>query len=410
MAENYAFAPEGAKASTPQTKPWKLLIVDDDTSIHQVTTLALQDLVFKDRKMVCSSAFSAKEAIALLKEVPDFAIVLLDIGMETADAGLEVARFIRQELDNTLTRIIIRTGQPGYVPEREIIDRFDINDYKYKTDLTIEKLFTTIRTALAQYDQIHALSQLNQELEERIRQALEKQQQQQDALLAHNRNIQMGEMLNMLAHQWRQPLSRIAAVTAQLKFSLALDEMDINAFTEQIDHIENYTHELSGTIDQFKELYEPSQTNKTLPVHTVLTQCISMVKSHFESQQINILYTPINDLKTTPVCHELSQVIISLLKNAQEAFMVNRVENPTITICLSKTSEHFCIQVHDNAGGIPTNDLAKVCDPYFSTKPNKNGQGLGLYMSQKIVQQHCHGHLTITNENQGTLASIYIRP
>ncbi len=383
--------------------------MDDDPGIHHITTLVLQELVFKDKKMEFVSAYSAKEAIETLTADPHFAIVLLDIGMETSDAGLEVARFIRQQLQDDLIRIIIRTGQPGDVPEREIIDRYDINDYKSKTDLTIERLFTTIRTALSQYEQINELSQLNEALEIRIAEALQKQQQQQDALFIHNRSIQMGEMLNMLAHQWRQPLSSIAAVTARLKLSLALDEVNTPDFAQHLDNIETYTCKLSTTIDQFRELYEHTNKSPKITVHELLTHSIEMVKSHFENLNIQIDYTPVEDLKSTLVTRELYQVIICLFKNAQEAFLLRPTERPTITVNLSQ-DDYLCIQVQDNAGGIEEEDLPKVCDPYFSTKTNKNGQGLGLYMSNKVVQQHCNGYLDIHNKEGGTCINIYIRP
>lgn len=147
-----------------QDKKWKVLIIDDDKEVHAVTKLALHDFQFEHRQLDLISAYSAKEAKSLLLDNSDFAFVLLDIVMESNDAGLQVIDYIRNFLRNKLIRIIIRTGQPGYAPEHEIINQYDINDYKEKTELTTTKLYTTTRTALAQYKQLSELENKKNEL------------------------------------------------------------------------------------------------------------------------------------------------------------------------------------------------------------------------------------------------------
>lgn len=147
-----------------QKNKWKILIIDDDKEVHAVTKLALHDFEFEDKQLDLFSAYSAKEAKKLLSEHSDFAFVLLDIVMESNDAGLQVINYIRNFLENKLIRIIIRTGQPGYAPEHEIINQYDINDYKEKTELTTTKLYTTTRTALAQYKQLSELENKKNEL------------------------------------------------------------------------------------------------------------------------------------------------------------------------------------------------------------------------------------------------------
>ena len=140
---------------------WKLFIVDDDKDIHEITKIALKDLKFKNKAISFESAFSAEEAISKLKNKSQFAIVLLDIGMETSDAGLDVANFIRQQQQDRLTRIIIRTGQPGNIPEKEILNNYDINGYQSKIDPNIDNFYTSIHTAISQYDQISELANVN---------------------------------------------------------------------------------------------------------------------------------------------------------------------------------------------------------------------------------------------------------
>jgi len=405
MSDMIVFADENT-SSKPKEETWKLFIVDDDEDIHEITKLALKDLKFKGKSISFESAYSAEEAITKLKQNPQFAIVLLDIGMETADAGLDVATFIRQQLDDDLTRIIIRTGQPGDVPEKDIIDNYDINDYKSKTELTVEKLFTSIRTAIAQYDQINELAHLNEDLEIRIKDALDIQQKQQEALFLQDRTVQMGELLNMLAHQWRQPLSRISAVTTQLKFALALGEIDAGEFNKQIDGIEKYTHELSDTIEEFRTVYEPSKLSENTPVCALLEKSASIINSTFKEKKIHIDVTCDKEEKGCFTSTALYQVLLSLLRNAHEAFLDIDVVAPKISIYTQREEGLLKVCVQDNAGGIPDENLSKIFDPYFSTKDNKNGHGLGLYMSKSIIEQNCNGKIEVENKDGGSLFTI----
>lgn len=133
---------------------WKVLIVDDEREVHAVTRLALMELSFEGRGLHFLSAHTRAEAEDLVLQHPDIAIVLLDVVMDTDDAGLQVARFIRDEAHNQKARIILRTGQPGQAPERTVVLNYDINDYKSKTELTSQKLFTCVMSALRSYRDI----------------------------------------------------------------------------------------------------------------------------------------------------------------------------------------------------------------------------------------------------------------
>ncbi len=147
---------------------WSVLIIDDDPEVHTVTKLALHDFQFDNKKLKLISAYSEKEAIEILQVNNSFVIILLDIVMETSNSGLNIVDFIRNKLNNKFTRIIIRTGQPGYAPEEDIINEYDINDYKEKTELTSTKLYTTTRTALAQYKHLDELEKTKNELYENL--------------------------------------------------------------------------------------------------------------------------------------------------------------------------------------------------------------------------------------------------
>lgn len=159
------FAEEDEVEEKPIEASWKILIVDDEIEIHNITKLALKEFTFENKLIKFISAYSGKEAKEMIQAHPDIALILLDVVMETEEAGLEVVKYIRDILDNQIVRIILRTGQPGQVPEDVVIVSYDINDYKTKTELTNKKLFTTVVTALRAFRSLTQIEASKSELE-----------------------------------------------------------------------------------------------------------------------------------------------------------------------------------------------------------------------------------------------------
>lgn len=151
-------ANQASSISAATLEPWRVLIVDDEPDIHAITRLALTGFTFADRPLLLEQALSAQEAKTLLHTHPDIAVAIIDVVMETDKAGLQLVDYIRNELHDHLMRIIIRTGQPGLAPEKTIIDRYDIDDYKEKSELTETKLYTTLRLALKAYQAFDSLN------------------------------------------------------------------------------------------------------------------------------------------------------------------------------------------------------------------------------------------------------------
>jgi response regulator RpfG family c-di-GMP phosphodiesterase len=140
-------------------KPWRILIVDDEVDIHTVTKMALKRFELEGRGVEFLSAYNSNEAIKVIENNDDIALIFLDVVMETDDAGLRVAKWLREENKNTFTRIILRTGQPGQAPEEKVIMDYDINDYKQKTELDSTTLFTAVVTALRAYRDLIKINQ-----------------------------------------------------------------------------------------------------------------------------------------------------------------------------------------------------------------------------------------------------------
>ncbi|MDM8515017.1 DUF3369 domain-containing protein [Desulfobacterales bacterium HSG16] len=150
-SDELIFAEETEKISEKPLETWKVMIVDDEEEIHKVTKLVLDDFVFDGKGIEFLSAYSGKEASMMIRQHPDTALILLDVVMEANNAGLVVTQDIRETLKNNFVRIILRTGQPGHAPAREVITKYDINDYKLKTILTDHTLFTTVVAAIRTY-------------------------------------------------------------------------------------------------------------------------------------------------------------------------------------------------------------------------------------------------------------------
>lgn len=175
---------------------WQVLIVDDDPEIHSVTQLALSDLVVLGRHLEYIHAYSGSEACQLIEENPEIVLVLLDVVMETDDAGLNVVKHIRETLNRQDIRIVLRTGQPGYAPEESVIKEYDINDYKTKTELTRRKLVTTVFAAIRSYQQIATVNENRQGLEKIVAGATELSSKHSISAFCHSVLVQLNTIIS----------------------------------------------------------------------------------------------------------------------------------------------------------------------------------------------------------------------
>ena len=237
-------------------------------------------------------------------------------------------------------------------------------------------------------------------------------------LVQQSRLAQMGEMISMIAHQWRQPLSAISSTSIDLNLKLELENFDLEQsrqreefkayFIEKLQSIDSYVQSLTYTIDDFRNFYKPNKKRELTLFNVPTKKALSIMKGSILSDGIEIIELCTNcDKKVNIYSNEMMQVILNILKNSQDNFRDKKIKQPRITIaCECAIDDKITLNILDNGGGIPENIIENIFDPYFSTKDEKNGTGLGLYMSKIIIENHHNGKLKVKNTNEGVCFTI----
>ena len=255
-------------------------------------------------------------------------------------------------------------------------------------------------------DKTSELQNLNDLLELKVKEKIEELRAKDKILEVQSKQAVMGEMISMIAHQWRQPLSTITLQIANLQFKkllgqeLSPDEMD-SALSEISDTIIY----LSDTVDDFQTYFHPDKELQEVEVSELLSRAVNFTKSRVSKNNIviNICEDCVFMIKT--YSNEFVQVVLNILNNAIDAHNEKKTKNPIININAEIKDDNLIVSISDNAGGIDKNNLPKLFEPYFSTK-GKNGTGLGLYMSQMIVQKQFGGDLSVKSIKDGSVFTI----
>lgn len=229
-------------------------------------------------------------------------------------------------------------------------------------------------------------------------------------LLEQMKLAQMGEMIGNIAHQWRQPLSTISTAASGLKMKHEFDMLEKDDIPEFTDTIVTNTKYLSETIDTFRDFIKEEKETKEIVIQERIDETLKIVRASLENSHIKLInkidYE--NPIKVELVAEELAQVLINILNNAKDVILQRKIEDGTITVNLIKTNKNFKITIEDNAKGIEKDVLPKIFDPYFTTKHQFHGTGLGLYMSKIIVEKHLFGQLEVENTKEGAKFTITI--
>jgi signal transduction histidine kinase/FixJ family two-component response regulator/HPt (histidine-containing phosphotransfer) domain-containing protein len=358
-----------APAPPPPLPPWPVLVVDDDEEVHIMTRLVLSKLRYKDRPLELLTARSGNEADDVFRRREDIAVALLDIVMETDDAGLRLARRIREEFANTDTRLILRTGQPGQAPVRDVIVNYDINDYKSKTELTSEKLFITIITGLRSYDNIRSA---------RMAESASKLKSSFLAAMSHEIRTPMNGVLGMLELLGHTPLDadqRDMLLTAQDSAGALLriidDILDFSKIEAGRMDIDRHPVDIGTIMEGVADTLAPAARKKGLSFDLHVDPAIPTA------------------LMGDPV--RLRQVLFNLTGNAikfteQGGVMVRAERHPDAAPGVARVR----VAVTDTGIGIAPDQQTKLFQPFaqaeVSTSRRFGGTGLGLSISRRLIE------------------------
>jgi len=250
------------------------------------------------------------------------------------------------------------------------------------------------------------LQLLNQNLEEKIQAKIKKNREQEKMLFRQARYAQMGEMISMIAHQWRQPLNAISAAAATMQLKIDMEAYEKVFFKEKTLMIAKYIQHLSITIDDFRNFFKLDKEKETLEFSNIIDNALTLVSNALQSKGIAVVteYRCHCSIDTYP--NEIIHVILNLIKNAEDALLSNEITDPKMTIRTFGKDENIYMEIEDNAGGIDPSVITKIFDPYFTTKENNDGTGLGLYMSKIIIEDHCHGKIEVSNGEKGAVFTL----
>lgn len=238
------------------------------------------------------------------------------------------------------------------------------------------------------------LQQLNETLEERVKKEINKNKEKDRILFQQNKMAAMGEMLHNIAHQWRQPLSTISTSASSIQLQNELKILDDNTLEDSCKHILSNTQYLSQTIDDFKNFFKQDKEKTEFLIYDAIIDDIKLIKDNLKAKQIHLVTHDI-DTKASILGYknEFQQAILNILQNAIDALVKNRTDNRTIFI----EYKDNVLSIKDNAGGIDEKIIEKIFEPYFTTKHQSQGTGIGLYMTQEILQKHMNAEVKVKN-------------
>ncbi|TAE23800.1 MAG: response regulator [Candidatus Kapaibacterium sp.] len=392
---------------------WHLLIVDDDEEIHSVTRYALADFRYQDAPLTILSAYSGSEAREILRQTPQIAVVIIDVVMESNDAGLRLVECIRNDLKNEFVRLVLRTGQPGQAPEHDVIAKYDINDYKNKAELTNTRLMTLMTTALRSFSDIKDLDDLRKNLEHQVHERTRELTYANERL--HAVNIEKDELLGIVAHDLKNPLNvllNMVAMYEDMFVSSMLDGSDMAQIREFLHLVESSAEKMLNLISKLLDVNALEQGKFRMnliscPPAVLIAQTVEFMRHRAEVKNIALHCDISPEAATAHVFIDeqaFGQVVENLLSNAvkysphgknvyvrMKSEGGNMKQESSDTSALSPQISSFLrLEVADEGPGISAEDMKKLFGKFarLTAQPTggEDSTGLGLAIVKKMVE------------------------
>ncbi|MDF1881917.1 GHKL domain-containing protein [Sulfurimonas sp. MAG313] len=284
--------------------------------------------------------------------------------------------------------------------------------YVQQIGTLLEVLFFSLALAerinLLRQQNISTLSRLNSRLQSEVHDKILEIRVKDELLIQKFRLATMGEMLENIAHQWKQPLHKLSLVIQNYYFKNKLEgtsEQELEDFNDRSNALVTY---MSNTIDDFRNFFNPQKEKEYFDLEQTIRKVMFITSGAMSDEEIQIDILVESKLDIYGYENEFSQVLLNLFSNAKDALIMNNIEDRKIKIKLYETKDEMIITFTDNAGGIDKDILPKIFDPYFSTKEYKDGSGIGLYMSKMIIENSMQGSLCVVNTRTGAEFSIIL--
>ena len=368
---------------------WKVLVVDDDESVHQITRMVLRHEQYLGASIQLYHAYSAQEARDMLTREPGIAVVLLDVVMETSEAGLDLVRFIREEHENSLVRIVLRTGQPAMAPARKVILGYDIHDYKTKTELTDDKLFTTVVTALRSFQALNQLESYRGHLEDKVAQRtreLKAKNEHLEALHQENEGI-----LSMVVHDLRTPFSQIKGLAELLESDDITGEeraFMLQKINESTDNGLHLIEDLMLVSRKKRGAMDALRKRETIEVEAFLQGFMPYYQQLAQKKNIDLQWA--NTAGSTQMLTDVpyfKRILDNLITNAIKFTFPGKQVMVSATLM---DEQEVRLAVIDEGQGIKSKELPKLFTRFarLSARPTgtEDSTGLGLSIVKALAE------------------------
>lgn len=316
----------------------------------------------------------------------------IDLGLGVAQNNIKLLNILQKVVQNIT-----------YKQKQDILTKWFSSKYETKTDYKLFIIligFIVIVLFLIIYRH-YSVKELNKELSMRVAQELENSSAKDKMIFHQSKLVAMGEMMENIAHQWRQPLSQVNSCV--LIIDDTLDEHGIyNEVIEgKMQEIESLTQYMSNTIDDFRNFFDQHKKKRNIMIEEIIEKTLEVLKGKIELYNIKLIV----DFRMAHECYthfnELQQVFLAILNNAIDVLVLNNIENPSIKIEIKKDKDMLLISLCDNAGGISEEIMEKIFEPYYTTKHKAQGTGLGLYIAKVIIEDSLGGSLKVKNNFSG---------
>jgi len=372
-----------------KNKNIKVLVVDDSKVAVEKTSYYLEKYNLKVVK-----AYNGMEALKVIKENPDIKLVYTDYNMPLMN-GLELTRELRKKYSKKEMSIIVVSSQSDSKTSSTLL-KYGANDFLNK-NYSKEEFYARLNSTLEILGLFEDIEKQNDENREKDK-----------IIQEQNKMSSMAELIKNISHHWRQPLNAISTNADSLKIDYEFDMLDTKDIPDKMNNIIESTQFLSKTIETFRDIISENSDEKEQNIEDEIQKVVNIQKLSLKQNNIELI-TDINlenkILQKLP-SGDLSKVLIYLLNNASDILEKQDIPEKWIKINLSVTSTAVIITIEDNGGGIPEDIKQKIFEPYFTTKHQSPGTGLGLHMSQKIICENLKGKLYVQNTKNG--AKFYI--